>query len=92
MTGTASPRIQTESAVSTTVRKRRPPASSTIRSAIFSPKPVRVKMPTMIPAVAVVAATERVPFAPASSARSVRRGVRAVSRRRKLSRKPRTVA
>ena len=52
---------------------------------IFSPSPVSVTTPTMMPAVAVVAQTPSTPVAPLLRASASRRGVNAVSLRRKLS-------
>ncbi len=49
-------------------------------------------MPTMMPAVAVVAQTPSTPTAPPSSAAARRFGVSAVSRRRKLNTKASAVA
>ena len=56
------------------------------------PRPVRVTTPTMMPAVAHVAATERTPVDPPSRAFPRRLGISAVSRRRKLRATARTVA
>ena len=92
MTGTASPSSQTASAEYSTVSTSVPPASATISPAIFRPSPVSVTTPTMMPAVAVVAATPRMSRPPDRSAMTRRDGVSAVSRRRKLSATARSVA
>ena len=61
--------------------------------AIFSPSPVSVTTPTMMPAVAVVAATPSTPAAPGSQRREQPRAASArVSRRTKLSATARSVA
>ena len=60
--------------------------------ASFSPRPVSETTPTMMPAVAVVAATDSTPRPPASSAPASRRGPSAVSGRRKLRPTASTVA
>ena len=52
---------------------------------IFSPSPVSVTTPTMMPAVAVVAVTASTARPPVSSAVTSRFGQSAVSRRAKLS-------
>jgi hypothetical protein len=53
--------------------------------ASFSPSPVRVMTPTMIPATAITAITESAPVAPAASAPPMRRGVIHALRSRKLN-------
>jgi hypothetical protein len=64
----------------------------TITPATFSPSPVSVTTPTIIPAVAVVATTGSTARAPDASARARRDGPNAVSRRRKLAATASTVA
>ena len=79
VTGTARPSSQTAPAAYATVSASEPPASVTIIPAIFSPMPVKVTTPTMMPAVAVVAAIDSTPLPPASSARISFPGHSAVS-------------
>ena len=57
----------------------------------FRPKPVRVTTPTIIPAEAQVAATERTPIEPPRRARDQFLGNQAVSERIKLITKAMTV-
>ena len=68
VTGTASPRRVTEIAEKMAVRSRLPPAKSTMMFASFRPRPVRVMMPTIMPAAAITGITERAPMAPRASA------------------------
>ena len=84
VTGTASPSNHIATAVYTAVKNRLWPASDTMIPANLSPSPVSVTTPTMMPAVAHVAATESTLVEPASSAVHNRRGCSAVSRRMKL--------
>ena len=60
--------------------------------AIFRPSPVSVTVPTMMPAVAVVAATGRTLRPPVYSARRSRRGVSALARSTKLRTNAITIA
>src|SRR4026209_763552 len=92
VTGTASPSTQTASAAYRIVSSRLLPASVTISPATLRPSPVNVMTPTMIPAVAVVAATDNTPRPPAASAGASRVVPSAVSRWAKLSATPSTVA
>ena len=84
VTGTASPSIRTANAEYSTVRKSCPPAKATMSPAIFRPSPVSVTVPTMIPAVAVVAATGRTLLPPVVSASKSLRGPSAFARSTKL--------
>src|SRR6266853_6838916 len=92
VTGTARPSSQTAAAEYATVKVSELPASVTMRPAIFSPSPVNVTTPTMMPAVAVVAATDSTPLPPASSARTSLPGHSAVSGWTKLNPTAKSVA
>src|SRR5258706_9098402 len=85
VTGTARPSSQIAAAEYTTVRGSELPASVTMTPAIFNPRPVNVTTPTIMPAVAVVAATDSTPLPPVSSAAMSFRGHSAVSGRTKLN-------
>src|SRR5438128_3724151 len=85
VTGTARPSTQTAAAEYATVRGSEAPASVTMTPAILSPNPVKVTTPTMMPAVAVVAAIDSTPLPPASSARTSFPGQSAVSGWTKLN-------
>ena len=47
------------------VKIRLPPAKSTMMFASFRPSPVRVMIPTIMPAAAITGMTDRAPIAPA---------------------------
>src|SRR6185503_18872654 len=70
VTGTARPRME-----NATVRVSDPPAIPTISPAAFSPRPVSVTTPTMMPATAVVAMTDSTSSPPADSDSETRLGV-----------------
>src|SRR5262245_58357769 len=84
VTGMARPSIHRAMAVYAIVRYRLLPARLKIIIENLSPRPVKVTTPTMIPAVAQVAATERTSVLPSVNACRRRGGVKAVSRRMKL--------
>src|SRR6266550_4460416 len=79
--GSDRPSTQRTIAETTSVRTRLPSPRSRMRREIFKPRPVWSRMPTAIPATAVVAPTGRTCFVPAASALTSLLGDNDVSRR-----------
>src|SRR5437867_3074309 len=90
--GSDRPSTQRTIAETTSVRTRLPSPRSRMRREIFRPRPVWSRMPTAIPATAVVAPTGRTCFVPAASAFTSLVGASEVSRRTDETRLARMIA